>query len=57
LAGALAGLVVMAAGQGWGDPVAGLAVTLFICHVGYEATTDMATTDMATAYSTASTPT
>jgi divalent metal cation (Fe/Co/Zn/Cd) transporter len=42
----------MAAGQGWGDPVAGLAVTLFICHVGYEATTDMAT-----AYSTASTPT
>ena len=34
-AGALAGLVAVAAGQRWGDPVAGLAVTLFICHVGW----------------------
>ena len=40
-AGALAGLVAVAAGQGWGDPVAGLAVTLFICHVGWEVTTDI----------------
>jgi cation diffusion facilitator family transporter len=35
-AGALAGLVAVALGQPWGDPVAGLAVTGFICHVGYE---------------------
>ncbi|HEV7452197.1 MAG TPA: cation diffusion facilitator family transporter [Pseudonocardiaceae bacterium] len=40
-AGALAGLVAVAAGQRWGDPVAGLAVTLFICHVGWEVTTDI----------------
>jgi cation diffusion facilitator family transporter len=40
-AGALAGLVAVAAGQRWGDPVAGIAVTLFICHVGYEVTTDV----------------
>jgi cation diffusion facilitator family transporter len=40
-AGALAGLVAVALGQPWGDPVAGLAVTLFICHVGYEVTTDV----------------
>jgi cation diffusion facilitator family transporter len=40
-AGALAGLIAVAAGQRWGDPVAGLAVTLFICHVGYEITTDI----------------
>lgn len=37
-AGALAGLVAVALGQPWGDPVAGLAVTAFICHVGYEVT-------------------
>lgn len=37
-AGALAGLAAVAAGQRWGDPVAGLAVTLFICHVGWEVT-------------------
>ena len=24
-----------------GDPIAGLAVTLFICHVGYEVTKDV----------------
>ena len=40
-AGALAGLIVVALGQRWGDPVAGLAVTLFICHVGYEVTADV----------------
>lgn len=37
-AGALAGLAAVAFGQWWGDPVAGLAVTAFICHVGYEIT-------------------
>jgi cation diffusion facilitator family transporter len=41
-AGALAGLIAVALGQPWGDPVAGLAVTVFICHVGYEVTKDVA---------------
>ena len=40
-AGALAGLIAVAFGQSWGDPVAGLAVTGFICHVGYEVTKDV----------------
>ncbi len=40
-AGALAGLVAVGFGQSWGDPVAGLAVTAFICHVGYEVTRDV----------------
>jgi cation diffusion facilitator family transporter len=40
-AGAMAGLIAVGAGQPWGDPVAGLAVTLFICHVGYEVTADV----------------
>jgi cation diffusion facilitator family transporter len=40
-AGALAGLIAVALGQSWGDPVAGLAVTAFICHVGYEVTGDV----------------
>jgi cation diffusion facilitator family transporter len=40
-AGALAGLIAVALGQSWGDPVAGLAVTGFICHVGYEVTKDV----------------
>jgi cation diffusion facilitator family transporter len=40
-AGALAGLVVVALGQPWGDAVAGLAVTAFICHVGYQVTADV----------------
>jgi cation diffusion facilitator family transporter len=40
-AGALAGLIAVALGQPWGDPVAGLAVTAFICHVGYEVTADV----------------
>ncbi len=37
-AGALAGLIAVALGQSWADPVAGLAVTGFICHVGHEVT-------------------
>jgi divalent metal cation (Fe/Co/Zn/Cd) transporter len=40
-AGALAGLVAVAAGQPWGDPAAGLAITVFICHVGYQVTADV----------------
>jgi cation diffusion facilitator family transporter len=40
-AGALAGLIAVAFGLRWGDPVAGLAITLFICHVGYEVTSDV----------------
>jgi cation diffusion facilitator family transporter len=40
-AGAPAGLIAVALGQPWGDPVAGLAVTGFICHVGYEVTKDV----------------
>jgi cation diffusion facilitator family transporter len=36
--GALVGLIAVALGQRWGDPVAGLAVTLFIARVGYEVT-------------------
>jgi cation diffusion facilitator family transporter len=40
-AGALAGLIAVALGQPWGDPVAGLAVTVFICHVGAEVTRDV----------------
>jgi cation diffusion facilitator family transporter len=40
-AGALVGLIAVAAGQSWGDPVAGLAVTAFIGHVGYEVTKDV----------------
>jgi cation diffusion facilitator family transporter len=40
-AGALAGLVAVAFGLRWGDPVAGLAVTAFIAHVGWEVTSDV----------------
>jgi cation diffusion facilitator family transporter len=40
-AGALAGLVAVSLGFRWGDPLAGIAVTLFICHVGYEVTADV----------------
>lgn len=40
-AGALAGLVAVALGAWWGDPVAGIAVTLFIAHVGWEVTSDL----------------
>lgn len=39
--GALTGLALVAAGYRWGDPVAGFAITVFICHVGYEVTKDM----------------
>ena len=39
--GALVGLALVAAGYPWGDPVAGFAITVFICHVGYEVTKDM----------------
>jgi cation diffusion facilitator family transporter len=40
-AGALAGLIAVALGQPWGDPVAGLAITVFICHVGVQVTGDV----------------
>jgi cation diffusion facilitator family transporter len=40
-AGALVGLVAVASGLPWGDPLAGLIVTAFICHVGYEVTKDV----------------
>lgn len=40
--GALIGLIAVAAGYRWGDPVAGFAVTTFILHVGYEVTTEIA---------------
>lgn len=40
-AGALAGLVAVAAGWRWADAVAGLVVTVFILHVGYEVTSDL----------------
>ena len=36
--GALIGLVLVAAGYEWGDPIAGFAVTIFIVHVGYTVT-------------------
>lgn len=41
-AGALLGLLGVLLGARWADPVAGLAVTLFICHVGWEVTADVA---------------
>jgi cation diffusion facilitator family transporter len=40
-AGALAGLIAVSLGFPVGDPIAGIAVTLFICHVGYEVTKDV----------------
>jgi cation diffusion facilitator family transporter len=39
--GALVGLIGVALGYRWADPVAGFAVTLFIVHVGYEVTSDI----------------
>ncbi|MGI8846668.1 MAG: cation diffusion facilitator family transporter [Candidatus Dormibacteria bacterium] len=39
--GALVGLILVALGYRWGDPIAGFAVTLFILHVGYEITGEM----------------
>lgn len=40
-AGALLGLIGVAVGWRWADPVAGLVVTAFICHVGWEVSTDV----------------
>jgi len=40
-AGALLGLIGVAFGLRWADAVAGLLVTAFIIHVGYEVTTDL----------------
>jgi cation diffusion facilitator family transporter len=40
-AGALLGLVGVALGLGWADGVAGLLVTAFIVHVGWEVTSDL----------------
>jgi len=39
--GALLGLVGVASGLRWADAVAGLVVTGFICHVGWEVTSDV----------------
>ena len=40
-AGALLGLAAVAAGWRWADPLAGLVVTCFIVHVGWEVTRDL----------------
>jgi cation diffusion facilitator family transporter len=39
--GAFIGLIGVGLGFRWADPVAGFAVMLFICHVGYEVTHDI----------------
>jgi divalent metal cation (Fe/Co/Zn/Cd) transporter len=39
--GALLGLVGVAAGWGWADGVAGIVVTGFICHVGWQVSSDI----------------
>jgi cation diffusion facilitator family transporter len=39
--GALVGLIGVALGYRWADPVAGFAVTLFIAHVGVEVTREI----------------
>jgi divalent metal cation (Fe/Co/Zn/Cd) transporter len=39
----------VALGQSWGDPVAGLAVAAFICHVGYEVTGEALSRELAEA--------
>ena len=41
-AGALLGLIGVAVGWGWADGVAGIVVTGFICHVGWEVSSDIA---------------
>ncbi len=41
-AGAMLGLIGVALGWGWADAIAGLVVTGFICHVGWEVTADIA---------------
>ena len=40
-AGAMVGLIGVAVGWSWADAVAGLLVTGFICHVGYEVTSEL----------------
>jgi len=39
--GAAVGLVAVALGFPLGDPIAGIAITLMICHVGYEVTSEI----------------
>ncbi|MGZ4525822.1 MAG: cation diffusion facilitator family transporter [Mycobacterium sp.] len=41
-AGAMLGLIGVSLGWGWADAIAGLVVTGFICHVGWEVTADIA---------------
>jgi cation diffusion facilitator family transporter len=41
-AGAMLGLIGVAVGWPWADAVAGLFVTVFICHVGWEVSNDIA---------------
>src|ERR1700757_4985630 len=41
-AGAMLGLTGVALGWGWADAIAGIVVTGFICHVGWEVTSDIA---------------
>ncbi|MBS4728830.1 cation transporter [Mycobacterium sp. SM1] len=41
-AGAMAGLIGVALGWTWADAIAGIMVTGFICHVGWEVTSDIA---------------
>ena len=41
-AGALFGLLGVALGWRWADPVAGIVVTGFICHVGWQVSSDVA---------------
>jgi cation diffusion facilitator family transporter len=41
-AGAMLGLIGVALGWPWADAIAGIVVTGFICHVGYEVTADIA---------------
>jgi cation diffusion facilitator family transporter len=41
-AGAMLGLIGVAVGWPWADAVAGLFVTAFICHVGWEVSSDIA---------------
>jgi cation diffusion facilitator family transporter len=41
-AGAMLGLIGVAVGWVWADAVAGIIVTGFICHVGWEVTSDIA---------------
>jgi divalent metal cation (Fe/Co/Zn/Cd) transporter len=41
-AGAMIGLIGVALGWAWADAIAGIVVTGFICHVGWEVTADIA---------------